>query len=460
MHLPPHRAQPCSAATLLAAAIAPLLASCSILQPVPPLAVDRGVMRWSPGQPAKPAAQGGPGQAAVPPTCSDDTRFAGGLGAAMCEVDQQRLDLVSRAAETINQTASYNALLWPIGAGVMYEMLRGATNQNLLLPAALAAGAYGFMSAGVPERQQIYLATARKLGCALVGASVNLYPVKDIKAPWDDAPTFDIAPLLALNTSIRDLRQETKRYEAARANLLPQLKPRLGAAGRPAGSTQEAIVRKHAGTGDGSSRGKDSRDPLAAQTASRLTAASRLLADGVSLARRIAGAGLLLRAERSRIEGEMINLIAAKAPPPADPASVASALVATSKQLLKLQAGESQRALSAAGSSADPLDPALPAEVYDGLSDVSMTKLADFQKDYAAPLRQAQRQLASWLDEHEARRVDVNQALQQAGCTVLESSPLAAAAPATPAPPAPPANTPRPTTSLTNGSPPSGTRLP
>ena len=397
-----------------------ILVGCTIVQPVPTPPSVNGVMSWE--------GQAGQGTSpAEPDRCRDAWGFAGDLGRAMCEVDHFRLTLVARSSGVLNENAGYNAALWPAGVAVVFEKLRGATNANLLLPATVALGSYGFMNAGIPERQQAYLATARQLGCAILTASGDLYAIRDAHAPGDTPPLDDLAPPYRLSAALHTLRARAAEYEVARSELLASLKPKPGVAGAAPANSGEAILRQHRGKGDGSSPGADTRDGVAQETATRLNFSYRRLGEGTRLARHIDGAALRLRAERSRIEAGLHERLAAKAAPPADPTSIVAALL-KSPGLLQAQAGERTQRASTAES--DTLDAALPARLFDGLDPASQKALTKFQATHAAALRGAERAVSLLLEEHESRHADLKPVLAQAGCAVADAPPAAAPPPA------------------------------
>jgi len=397
-----------------------VLAGCTIVQPVPPSvggAGAGGMMSWS-----RPA----PGDAT--PECIDRDQFVGGLGEAMCELDAQRIALVRLSADAINEVATYNALLWPLGAGMLYEPLRGAPSSNLLLPAVLMAGAYGFINSGIPGRQQAYLTAAGSLGCAILGASVDL--VRKPKSPGPaDVATADV---VGDATRVLALREQTGVFEKERIKLLSGLRPRASVAGRPAASWADSVTRKHASTGGGAVSGSDTRAQVASLTLAQLDTAHATIGQGTALQRRIDGAAMRLRAQRSRIEGVLQDTLASKAPPPADPVSVANSLFANANKLLNLQ--------STAVPPAAPRDAALPPSVFDGLDKDSRARVEAFQKDHAAPLRSAERAVQEGVDGHAARLRTLVPLLEEAGCAATA---VAVAAPA---------NSTRPPTGVTSGS--------
>jgi hypothetical protein len=128
-----------------------VLGGCAISQPVQP-PVQGGIFVPE----TEPAAQGA-ASAAARSGCAPDGCYVGGLGEAICDVDQRRLQLLAMAAGLTNTKASYNAWWWPLGAVALYEKLRGAPSSSLLPPAALATGVFGYINSGHPRQADRYL---------------------------------------------------------------------------------------------------------------------------------------------------------------------------------------------------------------------------------------------------------------------------------------------------------------
>jgi len=397
-----------------------LLTGCTIVQPVPESAQGGRLssrLSDATARAADPAAS-----AAAAKECDGPSAYAGRLDLAICDADARRLSYVRRSADVLNQTATYNALLWPLGAAGLYEKLRGAANSSLLLPAAVAAGAYGFISSGVPDRQRNYLAAARQLSCAIVASGVDLYATGEVDSDAHDRHALRLASPMPLAAAVSDLRLQIGQYEQGRADVLAQLKPRPGSAAQASTNFFDAAALRHNGGGGGSQR-SDSRALVRGETRARLNHAYAELGRAQALLRRLSSgaASRALRAEAARVDAELQERLALKAAPPADPASVAVSLLATQRSLLQLQAGRDTQTPTV-----DVLEPALPPEAYDGLDAGSADKLRGFQRQHAALLRAAQAEVADWLARHEAGRRDVDIALVQAGCTTTANTNAAA----------------------------------
>jgi hypothetical protein len=387
---------------------AALLAGCGVLNPVPDAALGG---RLAPRAPGTAAAAGQPlTAAATVPACANSASFVGALDVAVCEVDARRLGYLQRSADVLNGQANYNALLWPLGAVAVYEKLRGAPNAKLLLPAVLGTAAYGFVSSGIPDRQKVYLDAARQLACAIVAAGPDLYQPHEI----DPLPGPVQTPR-TLRGVLVDLGHSVDAYEGARADLLAMLKPRPGTAA-VAGSNDVFGRWQAAAGGRAATKGEDSRGKVATETQARLVQARAQLALGQALLRRLESgapaAALLGRA--ARIDAQVQQQLADKAPPPANPASAAAEFKALARATLTLQAnidGATAAALP------DPLDAALPVAIFDGLDAGSQQRLQQFQQLQMAHLRKASQHVGDWLARHRAGQQDAGAALEQAGCS-------------------------------------------
>lgn len=402
---------------------AALLAGCGVLNPVPEPALDAGLLpsglRLPPDVMAGQAtlgskaatSTGGPnGTAANAGPCASAGDYVGGLGLAICSVDASRLDLQRRGAEVVNGQVNFNAMQWPLGAAAVFEKLRGAPNRALLLPAVMAAGAYGFVTSGIPERQAIYLAASRQLACAVVAAGPDLYFQHEIDTRVG-APLQSPPPLRQALVQLEIQINETVR---ARTHLLAVARPRPGVAGKaatPKSANTFDLWQPKPNGGRAAQPGADSREQLRRETAARLALAREQLDLGGKLLRRLdsgaPAAALLARA--ARIDADLQKALAAKAPLPAEPASTARRFIA--QVPLSLQGAADDAAAP------DPMDPALPDGVADGLDAGSQQALRDYQTQHAASLLQRTLAVAAWMARHRSARSDITDTLTAAGCT-------------------------------------------
>lgn len=400
------------------------LIACGVIDPVP--AESSATRLWRAPPVSGKAAEAGGGSAskgtgtatADASACPDDSEFIGGLGAAICEADQRRLAYLQRSATAINSIANYNAMLWPLGAAAVHEKLRGAPNSKLILPAVLAAASYGFINAGIPKREAIYIEAARQLGCAIVGAGPDLYRWSEVD-PQNVAVPHQ-APH-ALRPALSQLALHIKSYDEARADLLADLQPRAGkpaVAGAPrSNNVFERWTAPPSGGGKAAVKGADKRPEVAAETRARLVHARAQLAEGHVVLRRLEGGATAtaLRGRIALIDATVHKQLAEQAPAPTSPASAASDFKTLARAIVTLQA--SADASEPTSAKPDPLETALPHTVYDGLDAKSADALRKFQKVHAAPLRNQVQAVGDWLARHATTRQEVAQTLEASGCT-------------------------------------------
>jgi len=397
------------------------LTACGVLDPVP---TDAGTTRlWPPQRPASTPTQAqrsttadtAPSAADAAGACSAIDSFVGGLGSAMCEADQRRLAYLGRSAAVVNGVANYNAALWPLGAAAVHEKLRGAPNRNLLLPATLAAAAYGFVNAGIPAREKVYIEASRQLACAFASAAPDLYLPSEI----DPAVAMPHQSPPALRPALSQLGMQIRAYERARVALLADLQPRAGSAA-VAAPRNGNVFDKYAAQGGGRAavKGDDKREQVAAQTRARLVHARAQLAAGQALLQRLdSGApATALRGRMAAIDAIVHQQLAEAAPKPTNPASAAADFKGIANAIVTLQASIDATA-PVADSPPDPLEAALPAALYGGLDTTSADALRQFQKTHAADLRMRVQDVADWLARHAAVRQEAAQTLELAGCT-------------------------------------------
>lgn len=400
--------------------------ACTLFEPVPPEA--RSARLWQPaGRDA-----GAIRSAEAGSECESPSRFAGDLDLAICVADAQRLAYVEHAAVVLNAEASYNALLWPLGAAAVYEKLRGAGNRSLLLPAALASASYGLMTSGIPDREANYLAAARRLACAIGAAGADLYPRTHVDTrawPYWQPESPSLVPL---EPAVTTLRTAVANYEAERTLLLADAKPRPASATRSSNVTYLDAV--FALTGRGGAAGRNSVPQLEAETKAKLAGARKRLAQGDALLRRLqsGAAAQSLRQEAADVEAELQQQLAAKAPPPALPANVAATLVANTQAVVQLQGAVAERD----GEALDAGDAALSSKALDGLHPDTAKRVAAFQRDQAVPLWRALLPVDEWLARHAAERDELARTLAAAGCVAAGSALPATTRPRTAARPA------------------------
>ncbi len=353
--------------------------------------------------------------------------FAGGLGDAIDELDTRRVALVNLARDVSNGNAAYNASLYPAGAVAVFEKLRGATNRNLLAPAAAAAGLYGFVNSGVVDRERHYLRAAGELHCAIVRSGTWLYLKSDIQdtparsryeawstwfylksdhldtpGRWVDATRLDVA--------VAHLREATVTFRSARVELLRKLEP-VAAVGAPALDSIRQRAATAAGQARGGSAGQDQRDAIAQRTRRQLESALSVLEQVRALQAQVRGSGLRLRAEWVTIEQTFQSQLSERVALPVAPEKVATELLARTNAMIRAQ-GEavSDRA------GADELDPAFPAALRNGVSAKTRPALQEFAANQGVKLAEARDNAQAWLDDHALHAARVDAEVRALGC--------------------------------------------
>lgn len=375
-----------------------LLAGCSIVDPIH--LPDRERSRIF----ALPASSADPGGKPADPSCEGMGTFAGGLGMAICDVDERRLQLNKLGAEVINGTATYNALLWPIGSAVLYEKLRNS-NHSLLLPAAVATAAYGFISSGVSDRDRHYVLTGRRLACEIVDASVDLYKTADLTTASDTTETTDSLRRPGLYTALNTLRTQIKTFREKRDEKLSALTVERAKSG--AGSKLFLDLKRGLGRGATDGPPKDSRQKILDATQALLDQARATQKSGEEMRTRIADSGMRLRARWASVESSAQEQLSARVPAPVDPKVIGKQVIDSMNAFVTAQAKEAQPGIN--------IDAMFDATWLDGLDKDSRANVKEFRISTKA-LRQAIDDVQGWLDDDGARRVRVDATLTALSC--------------------------------------------
>lgn len=363
------------------------VAACSILDPVPPPAQ---VTVFGGGKAAKAAAvaASGPERSDKAPACESGTRgpacFAGELGNAVDEADERRIVLLSRARDVSNGNAAFNAIQFPFGAAALYEKLRGAPNHNFLLPAAIAAGAYGFVNSGVVDRERHYLREAFELHCAIVRAGRYLYLDDEINTPAEQASSGGPPSLLQL---ISRLDGGLSAFDKKRIANSFDLKGRAGS-GVPSDARARRVAEA-SGRGGGTA-GNNKTQEVQERWSLQAATASALRERLIKLRRTINDAGASFRREVADIAQQAQGTLSERVPLPRSPKQTAEDLKAD----LVAQSG-------AAGVSA--LDPVLPRALQAGLSDTSLLNAKAFAETEGLALKVAYAAANDWAIAHDER---------------------------------------------------------
>lgn len=414
----------CKRVALIPVAAAALIAACAVVDPIRPPAYGTHFSNGKAADaaaraasvPTREQAQAGNATAGTTPPantasgeCAGEALrpgcFAGGLGLAIDQLDERRIELVHLAKQVSNGNATYNALLYPLGGAAVYEKLRGATNRNLLLPAVAAASLYGFVNSGIVDRERHYLRAASELHCAIVRSGSLLYLQQEIVADTGTRPG------LPLDLAIARLHWAARDYSRGRVTMLGDLQPRPGSRPAALNSVQQRLSDVD-GRGRGGSAGKDSRAEIDRRTRVQLEAAQGALRRARDLRGQIAESGLRLRSEWADIEQEFQRLLSERVPLPVAPEQAARELQSRSNELLRLQG-----APVTAEPGSEDLDPKFPAALYDGISAETQPHLSRFASAHAVALADAREDVQTWLDNHAERKARVDNEVRRAGCS-------------------------------------------
>lgn len=389
-----------------------LVAGCAVLDPVNlPKKGSSNILALP--QPANVPSH--PDGAAAPPHCDGAkcyAGFAGGLGEAIAEMDERRLQLTQLGADVVNTTATYNALLWPIGAAVLYQRMV-TPSYSLLLPAAVAAGSYGFMASGVSDRDKHYLATARQLGCQIVDASVDLYKTVDLSEAATKnengnrvrAQTRGGVRLPGLYRALDDLQEKIETYAENRDTQLSALVLERPKAAPSSGLTLDEFRRQNgASPKAGTAAPKDSRTKILDAAGREIARARATKKSGDEMRRRIDDSGLRLRARWSAVEASAQEQLSSRVPPPQDPRVVAG-------RIAELIGGMAAAQADAVRDDDAAFDPAW----LDGLDKASRDKVIAFIAA-TRKLQAATANVQGWLDDDAARRKSVDGTLASMNC--------------------------------------------
>jgi hypothetical protein len=344
--------------------------------------------------------------------------FVGGLGEAIRDVDARRMDLVQQAAGVSNTTASFNALLWPVGGAILLDARTASTTATLTRMAILAA-AYGFLSSGVPEREKFYLQASHKLFCAIANARPDLYGISDFGdvSAVSKAETFSSADR-RLVPAIHNLKDQIDEFSETRVTILRKLhlKPTPQAA---LGTVTERRIAIAQGKAMGSGVSPDTRPGIEERTRRQYELARTTLREAEEFEQRIRRSGSRLRALWIALENEHHAALAAKVPPLSEPTKVIGQLASEITQLkeatksLILQGSAQKEPDSSA--TANLQDPHIPEALRKGLDRDSLLELANLENG-TYNLLKAVENIQRWIDRHSRRAKDIASENEGLGC--------------------------------------------
>lgn len=323
--------------------------------------------------------------------------FADHLGEVIDAVDKERLAYLNKAREVSNDNATYNALMYPFGAAAVYEKLRGAPNRKLLLPAVLAAGLYGFMNSGVPDREKQYLRAAAALQCAILRQAQYLYRRGEV-----EVDTAGPQPPAVLQTLDKQLQTQIDTFESARIDLLVSLQPAapvipLGPAG--------AIERRKSGGGGAAAPTIDLRGDVIQRTQDQLQVANKTLTSLGDLRSDIRFAAWRLVQDVQSLSVSIQKDLSDKVPAPKDPFVIAKDF--RDRAVALAQAGEQDTPL---------MDAVMPADKLKRLDAKSAKTVLDFAKTSGVPLKKDWAAAQRFLGGHKRVAEQAEADRQALGC--------------------------------------------
>lgn len=423
--------------TLFACALAQ--AGCSIVQPIAPSRSD-SFFRTAVRTDAKPERC--PPDAAVSDDCLQPVvkldAFAGELGHAIWETDLRRRELAALGAERSNITSAYNALLWPIGAFIVAKNLRDPSASLLRDAGALAVASYGFLSAGIPDRDKLYLEASRRLACAIALSSAELYALNDIELTEDKTTVRRPLPphMDNLAQTLLQFEAAIDTYQAERSAMLVELETL-----KPGTDRRTAVERRAdevAGRSAGGGAPRGAIKALSDHSRKVGADADRLFASLSELHDTVHKSGDALRLRRMQVNDKLTQALNSKTPTLDDPSAVfariGERLAGVEKSLARPVAPPVAKAEGAAVAW-EPIEDALA-----GLTKDSRIRVKAFEKGPATELARSVRAAAAWVASHEKRLTKTRAEAARSGCSesLFQDAADKPAPPATtPAPPAP-----------------------
>ncbi|MGC4076418.1 MAG: hypothetical protein QM702_05175 [Rubrivivax sp.] len=334
-------------------------------------------------------------------------RYVGDLAQAMWEVDLERRSLTRDALERSRLNSSFNALTWPAVSFAAAKKLR-SPEWSPRDAVALGFAAFKFLGEGIPERDRIYLQTANRLACSLMGAEPYLY----LAGPHAGGPDRGFA----LQQLSHTLEVALDLHESERARLLPKLVVQA-----PPGRTgRDSVHALRLETLRGAQGGgvRDPVTPFLQAIDKTFTEADGTLDKARQVTEEVVDAGTRLRHESSRIQSAMFAELQGRAPAPADPLAAARQVAEVLDQALAK--GAASGTVPAKAQSRDTSSSTLPWEPtparLKGFAPTAVRKVSDFWVDRETTLRAARRQTQDWLDQHRRRVAAYRAEATRLGC--------------------------------------------
>lgn len=383
----------------LAAACLVLTTGCTILQPVQtpqadrrfPLSGDAG-KGTTPCTPINPAT---PGE--CQPLEEDIDAFHGGLGRALWETDLRRRELIGHAAEHTNINSAYNALLWPLGAYFIEKKIR-RPSWSALDVAAIATASYGFLSSGIPDRDQLYVKTAARMACSMALFDADLYKKTEITP--DRRRRAGVGDTLVERLDALD--QAAMDFGARRDEVLVGLKLATQKTA-PAGRTEADKRRLDAlGLTRAAKAQKDPSKDFAFETEGLLVRAQDQLGAGRKLKQQLDDAGSRLRRQRIAIESALTRELNERTPALQQPSAVATQIAQAFEAGMTSERKLADRIKKESGTARGEDWLPTQANLAD-LDDSSRKDMIAFWTTERVALKQAMAALAAWSARHDER---------------------------------------------------------
>ncbi len=385
-----------------------LVAGCTILAPVQTPEDDRRFPLKFPTTETLPCVDG----SGLSKQCTTELKdsidtFHGGLGRAMWEMDLRRRQLVAQAAERTNIQATYNALLWPLGAFLIAKKIHDP-GWNTLDTAAFGVATYGLLGSGIPDRDKLYLKTAARMACTMVEFDADLYPSKEVQPTdnggldWRHGWPISGHRGSTLTERLSHLEWHIQQFSTKRDFLLTSLvlkTPKAGLSGR--NSVEQARLSALGLTGST----KTPLDPSEAfrfETDRLISEAQTSLSEGERLKQQLDDAGMRMRKQRSVIEGALTQGLNDRTPELVSPAARGREITQAMEENIAASTAAAERLKKQSGvGRAEGWFPT-PAQLV-GVTPQSAQDLKDFWNRERTNLKGAAGRLDRWKTRHDER---------------------------------------------------------
>jgi hypothetical protein len=173
----------------LATITALTLQGCSLINPHVSPDVDRPVLYTLPtSDPAGDAVR----KSKSPPAMIGDNEFAGGIAEAINYANAYRTAYYDAVGDQSTLTNGIALTAIPASAAALYFGISGEASRNVI--AGLATGVAGLVGVGAflesDDRQRVYLAGHRAIGCIILGATPLIIPKKEFETFRENLETI------------------------------------------------------------------------------------------------------------------------------------------------------------------------------------------------------------------------------------------------------------------------------